>query len=235
MTARKFCQTRLIRQEADMQIFWVIITIVIISTVVGAVAKLLNNLNELNAARPNRGAGAGGGGGGSPVLKQANSDMDRFLAEIDRLRKKTADAPAPPQNQRATVPVAQPEKRPDRPKQRVRATEVTDMGFAQTVPDATTGPKAGDLPMASVISPYAAAANAHSYNNNANNAPAPRVTRFVARPRPIAKTPFAKSLTSLLCSPNGLAMAIVLQEILGPPKSRKKPNSGRQVFPPTVG
>src|SRR4051794_38159166 len=101
-------------------LFWLIIAIVIISTVVGAVAKLLNSMNEMNNAPRNRPAARAGGNGGGGVVRQSSSDMDRFLAEIDRLRRKNADAP---QHQRGeTVPVApvvQPAKQPDRPRARV--------------------------------------------------------------------------------------------------------------------
>ncbi len=51
--------------------------------------------------------------------------------------------------------------------------------------------------------------------------PTTRVTRLPQRPRPAPKTPFAKHLTTLLATPHGLAAAIVLQEILGPPKCRR--------------
>ena len=51
------------------QFFWVVLVIVIISTVVGAVAKMLNNMNELNAQRPRPPARPeGGGGGGTSML-----------------------------------------------------------------------------------------------------------------------------------------------------------------------
>lgn len=209
------------------QFIWVIIAIVIISTIVGAVAKLLNNLNEMNAARGNAAGKAAGGargagqpranantGGGGAVVRQSTSDMDRFLAEIDRLRKKTAEAPQQSSNQAPAAPVVQPARQPDRPRPRVVAEVVDntreDRGFAPTVPTATTGPKAGDLPMATVVTPP-----------SGTGAPATRVTRLASRPRPVAKTPFAKNLTSLLNSGQGLALAIVLQEVLGPPKSKK--------------
>ena len=208
-----------------MQLFWIIIAIVIISTVVGAVAKLLNNLNEMNNAPRNRPparpeGGAGGGGGG--VVRQSSSDMDRFLAEIDRLRKKNADAPPPARGESApAAPVVQPAKQPEKPRARVvaelaeAAPRPTDTGFGPPVvpmaPAATTGPKAGDLPMASVVTPPAG-----------TGAPATRVTRIAGRARPIAKTPFAKNLTTLLNSGQGLALAIVLSEVLGPPRSKKE-------------
>jgi hypothetical protein len=204
-------------------VFWIIIAIVILSTVVGAVAKLLNSLNEMNAARARPGAAGGsegggggsgsGGGGGGTVLRQSGSDMDRFLAEIDRLRKKTAEAPPPPPGQAPAAPVVQPEKRQDRPRPRVvaeLADKIPDMGFPQAPPAAPTGPRPSDLPVATVVTPP-----------SSTGAPATRVTRLAGRPRPVAKTPFAKNLTALLGTGQGLALAVVLQEVLGPPKCHK--------------
>ena len=141
--------------------------------------------------------------------------MDRFLAEIDRLRKKTAEAPPPPPNQAPAAPVVQPEKRPDKPRPRVVA-EVAelpkqDLGFAAPQPPAPPASKPGELPVASVVAPP-----------STTGAPATRITRFAGRARPVAKTPFAKNLTSLLATSQGLALAIVLQEVLGPPPSKKR-------------
>lgn len=220
---------------------WAVI-IIILSVAVAAVAKVLNNLNENNIGknRPQRNAGDGSGGGN---VRQTKSDMDRFLAEIDRLRKKNTESPsaAPnrPANKQAPVaPVVQPSRQSERPRARVVA-EVAepsradrdrsdrerdreriereraerdrpDQGFVVTAPDATTGPKPYDLPTASVVTPP-----------SGTGAPATRVTRIASRPRPVAKTPFAKSLTGLLNSGQGLALAIVLQEILGPPRGRR--------------
>jgi len=209
--------------------FWVVLVIVIISTVVGAVAKMLNNMNEMNAQRNARPPARAEGGGGGGTVRQSSSDMDRFLAEIDRLRKKNADAPPPQPGQPAPVaPVVQPTKQPDRPRPRVVAelaesASRPDHGFA-TPPTATqppplpplpplpTGPRAGDLPVAAVVTPP-----------SGTGAPvATRVTRIASRPRPVPKTDFARNLTGLLNAGQGLAMAIVLQEILGPPKCQKR-------------
>jgi hypothetical protein len=207
-------------------LFWIVLTIIVISTLVGAVAKMLNNMNEMNAPRNRPPArAAGGAGGGGAARQQQGSDMDRFLAEIDRLRKKNAEAAPPPQGQVPVAPVVQPVKQADRPRTRVvaelaeparRASDrgperPTDQGFGPPiVPDATTGPKAGDLPVATVV-PLP----------SGTGAPATKVTRIANRPRPVAKTPFAKNLTTLLNSGQGLALGIVLQEILGAPKSKR--------------
>jgi hypothetical protein len=201
-------------------LFWLIIAIVIISTVVGAVAKLLNSMNEMNNAPRNRPAARAGNGGGG-VVRQSSSDMDRFLAEIDRLRRKNADAPQPQRGETVPVaPVVQPSKQPERPRARVVAelaeaqARPTDTGFGPpivpTAPAATTGPKAGDLPTATVVT-----------SPSGTGAPASKVTRLMLRPRIAPKTPFAKNLTTLLGSGQGLALAVVLSEVLGPPKSRK--------------
>ena len=203
-----------------MQLFWLVIIIVIISTVVGAVAKLLNNLNEMNAPRHRPAARPGGGGAGG-VVRQSSSDMDRFLAEIDRLRRKNAEASPPQRGESVPVaPVVQPAKPAEKPRARVVAElaeaqpRPTDTGFGPpvvpTAPAATTGPKAGDLPVATVVTPPIG-----------TGAPATKVTRLMLRPRPAPKTPFAKNLTTLLGTGQGLALAIVLSEVLGPPKCRK--------------
>lgn len=197
-------------------LFWIIITIVIISTVVGAVARLLNSMNELNNAPRNRAPARPEGGGG--VVRQSSSDMDRFLAEIDRLRKKHADASTTPRGEEIPVaPVVQPARQSDRPRTRVVA-EIAepascqpDTGFGPPALSAqTTGPKAGDLPLATVVSPL-----------TGTGVPTTRVTKLSGRARPSAKTPFAKNLTSILNSGQGLALAVVLQEILGPPRSKQ--------------
>jgi hypothetical protein len=202
-------------------LFWLIIAIVIISTVVGAVAKLLNSMNEMNNAPRNRPAARGGNGGG--VVRQSSSDMDRFLAEIDRLRRKNADAPQPQRGETVPVaPVVQPTKQPDRPRARVVAElaeaqpRPTDTGFGPPVvptqPTPTTGPKAGDLPTATVVT---------TPSGTGTTTQPTKVTRLMLRPRNAPKTPFAKNLTTLLGSGQGLALAVVLSEVLGPPKSRK--------------
>ncbi|VTU02364.1 unnamed protein product [Gemmataceae bacterium] len=210
-----------------MGIFWIILAIVIISTVVGAVSKLINGLNEMNNAPRARGgnprAANPPANRGAAGARQANSDMDRFLAEIDRLRKKSGDAPQPQQNQNQApvVPVVQPVKAPERSRSRVTAELAeappprADGGFTQyfpaAAPAATARPaELAMLQTATVVAPA-----------SSTGAPATRVTRLATRPRPAAKTPLAKNLTALLNSGQGLAMAIVLQEVLGPPKSKK--------------
>lgn len=203
-----------------MGVFWIIIAIIIISSLVGALAKFLNNMNELQAGRNRPPAGAGPApGGGGPVVRQSTTDMDRFLAEIDRLRRKNAEAAAPPAGAPPVAPVVQPPKAPERQRSRVVAELVEpvsrpDLGFVTTPPSPPgelPPPRPGALPVATVVTPP-----------SETGAPATRVTRIAGRPRPAAKTPFAKNLTTILNSGQGLALAIVLQEILGPPVCKKR-------------
>jgi len=209
-----------------------IIVIVIISAVVGAIAQFLNKLGEMNAQN-RRPAGAAPRAEGGAV-RQADRDMDRFLAEIDRLRRKNAAETAEQQRPAApAVPVARPVARSaERPRPRVVAElaeprPATDaQGF--TAPPAAppspilpsqpatsayaTSPPAEALPVATLVTPPAAGTGAQA---------APRVTRLAQRPRPTPKTPLARNLTGLLGSGQGVALAIILQEVLGPPRARK--------------
>ncbi|MBX9628038.1 MAG: hypothetical protein K2X82_29840, partial [Gemmataceae bacterium] len=73
------------------------------------------------------------------------------------------------------------------------------------------GARPEDLPVAAVVTP-----------TSSTGAPATSITRFAGRPRPAAKTALGKDLTALLGSANGVAMAVILQEVLGPPKSKRR-------------
>lgn len=246
-----------------------IIIFVVVSIVVGVIAKLLNGLAEANAVRraeeerqarsermeraaararaaederaerPRPVAAVARPGGEHPggTVRTSNPDMDRFLAEIDRLRRKAATNPGPPPAQPGAAvpvtPVVQPTKSPqaDKPRARVVA-ELAEQPSASgpsfgTSPQAPqrAAPVAGqveELPVAQVLKA-----------TSSTGAPATKVTRFTPRPRPTSKTNFGKNLTALLASNQGVAMAIVLQEILGPPKSKQ--NAAKHEPPPPHG
>lgn len=248
-----------------------ILVLVVISTVIGAVAKLLNNLAdaaanrraeddrraraermEKNAARaraaederaerPNRAAPAApttehtGG-----TVKPANSEMDRFLAEIDRLRRKAAVNPDPPAAQPGSAAPVAPVVQPIRPATADRPRRVV----AELAPPTPTAPVVA--PIASPVSPPTGGGASFGTSPQAptrsapvaaqveqlpvaqvlrttssTGAPATKVTRFGPRARPTDKTNFGKNLAALLSSGQGAAMAVVLMEVLGPPKSKK--------------
>lgn len=211
-----------------------IITIVVISAVVGAIAQFLNKLNEANAPPPRRPAPRRNGNGGG-AGRAADKDMDRFLAEIDRLRRKNAEAgdqqqARPERRPSPAAPVAQPvaPRSGERPRVRVvaelaepqtAATRRVDLSAMAAPPLAvlpgTLSPDARDtrpeaLPVAAVVAP-----------TSATGAPATRVTRLPQRERPAPKTDLARNLTGLLNSGQGVAMAIILLEVLGPPKCKQ--------------
>jgi hypothetical protein len=229
------------------------IVLVLISTVVGAVVKMLNNLAEAAAARraeeerraradrmeraadraraaqderaerpttrPAPAPSAHSGG----TVRPANSDMDRFLAEIDRLRRKqasTPDAPAQPGSAPPVAPVVQPLRPPAAEKPRPRV--VAELAEAPPAPGFTAAPQAPAraAPVAAQVEELPVA-TVQPRPAGLTGAPATRVTRLGARPRPASKTNFGKNLTALLGSGQGVAMAVVLQEILGPPKAKK--------------
>jgi hypothetical protein len=235
---------------------WVIIALILISSAVGAIAKVLNNLAEQQAARravqerearaermrqaaerarasederaerPKAAPAAREPEHTGGAVKPATSDMDRFLAEIDKLRRKAALAPtAPPAGAAPVAPVVQPIKPPaDKPKRAVA--ELADpppaagpppplpSGFSSPHGPARAAPEAAQveqLPVAAVLRPIA----------SGTGAGATKVTKLPTRARPASKTNFGKNLTALLASGQGVALAVVMQEILGPPKAKK--------------
>ena len=257
-----------------------ILVLVVISTVVGAVAKVLNNLAdsaanrraeedrrarsermERNAARarasederaerPNRAAApaaAASEAHSGGAVRPATSEMDRFLAEIDRLRRKAAVSPDPspaqPGSAAPVAPVVQPIKpaNADRPRPRMVAELADPMSTVPTGAPVVTPAQPGGGGASFGTSPQAPTRNAPVAGQveqlpvatvlrttSSTGAPATKVTLFTKRPRPAARTDFGKNLTALLASGQGVAMAVVLQEILGPPKAKKNAAAEKQ-------
>lgn len=132
---------------------------------------------------------------------RGSGEIDRFLAEIDKLRQK-AESPVKAAPVKV-VPVA-----------KVVAPKVEPAPFV--VPTAFTTPRVTqpEAPIARAVPP----------------APPPRpaapggaaAAKAAARGTPIPGTPFGKNLTALLSSKQSLPMAVVLHEVLGPPKARRR-------------
>ena len=193
-----------------------IVAIVVITAIVGAIARFLNKLNEANAPAPRNVRG--------DVPRQTQKDMDRFLAEIDRLRKKNAGEPEP--TAAKPVPEAKPAKarpvsnkpsRPDRAKPARPMAEVVEppkRKRVDTSPMETSPPKSNpaSLPVATVVGGMAPKAGAPM---------AARMSKLAALPGSKPNSRLDTSLATLLASRNGLALAVVLQEVLGPPKCKK--------------
>jgi hypothetical protein len=186
---------------------WIVFGIVIvILAVITTVSQVLKGQQE--AARPARRARARSPQGNG--VRSSTGDIDRFLQEIDRLRKRPADTAEPgPRAKtrstaspaRSTVPVVEP----------VRARRV----------EQTPAPRIEQLPVASV------APTAVRRLPAAAQPPAPAGTTIAAlgqvatsTGRGGPRTPFARNLVALLTSPQSMPMAVVLHEVLGQPKCK---------------
>jgi len=196
--------------------------------------KELKRRESLPAAVPTRGP--------VPQARPGVSDVDRFLQEIDRLRQRGAGgggpaAPAAPAPVLAPKQKAKPLPVPTiAPKKKVRLSEEAEPApFVTTAPElaqrSTVRPNQSlleDLPTATVVG-----ASPPLPPPRSTDAPAASVvTRPL--PRPISShatrvtrvsvptTPFGRQLMALLASPQSLPVAVVLTEILGQPKCRKR-------------
>jgi hypothetical protein len=200
----------------------VFVVIVVLSAVIGAVSQVLKNQQQAEQARAARARAANRGGDADRDRREGRSsgDIDRFLEEIDKLRRKSAAGgkAEPP----SAAPVA---KRATRPTADVPTVERTRKPRLADEPDRsfpapsavgdrppptsrpTPPPRLEDLPVAPVIGPAV-----------------PPLARaaVTAPPRPAtSKTEFGKQLAALLGSKTGVPMAVVLQEVLGPPKCKR--------------
>lgn len=223
-------------------LFWIILGIIVLSSVVGVIAKALSNFQEqqqqqMGRPRPARPV-AGEEEGGAAEQKE----MERFLAELDRLRgkkenaRKSSASPAVP----AIVPAKKPQRTrrvivepivapppspppppppppPPLPSRAAGGAELMmpDQFGARSTPPPPPPPPPS-LPAAAPITTTAA-----TTPSGETGAPATQVTRFAPRARPAPKTPLAKNLTTLLSTGQGLALAVILQEVLSPPKCRR--------------
>ena len=205
----------------------VFLLIVVVSAIIGAVSQMMKN-----AQAPPPPARRG------RRPQQTGDEIDKFLEEIDRLRKKKeSDADGPPTARPVARPARgarpQPPARPataaDRaPTHRVRASEgaafvpskvtrrssgpsrsLMDVDPAASMPTPVddilggTMPRLEDLPAAAPIRPSATAG----------------IDKDNLRPE---QSEFAKTLVALLTGKHGLPMAVAMQEILNPPKSKRR-------------
>lgn len=177
----------------------IVVILMIISGVISVISAVLKQANAPQPVRPRPNAGG---------VKANANDIDKFLEEIDRLRRKKAGEAAPPA--RREPPVAKPVGRGRPP-------------VARPVPTATSAPlpsRVEDLPTAVpvAISVPASEAPPPAMPSRGGAMIVPTVT---VRDRPVSSSAFGRQLVSLIGSPQGLPLAIVLQEILGPPKSKR--------------
>jgi hypothetical protein len=167
--------------------------------VVWIVQYILRNRENEEPVRAPRGKAAD-----RPPNRSAGSEIDRFLQEIERMKKKSAeDRPESPKANRGPLPkVVAAVAKPPRVRPVAPRVQVADAQAVPIIPlerlSASTAPAAiravGTLPTA----PKAV----------------PQARRLLS--------PALEGALSLLRSPQSAASAIVLNEILSPPKCRRR-------------
>lgn len=197
-----------------------VMLIVIAGTIIGAISQVLKNAQQPARGAANRPRGGGGG------VRSSSNDIDRFLEEIDRLRKKKADGGDPPvakpvkaRPKPTAVPV--PETAPVRSTRRIEATAApTGPAFTPTVVQVRELPAAVPVVSAS-DSPYTPQ-TPRALHRQGYAPVAPTGGSVVTiRARVAPKSEFGRGLMAMLANPQSAAMAVVLQEVLGPPKCKQ--------------
>jgi cytoskeletal protein RodZ len=165
-----------------------------------------------------------------PVVRRAGpktggSDIDRFLQEIDKLRAggkpppKVAPKPVPPPPKLA--PQAKKIRLGDQaaPSFKTTAAPVAASVPARIVVPAGTGAADDDLPVATVVGQDRSSAILSAGVSVATIATIVRPTDAGFR---VAKSPIATKVAELLSRPESAAVAVALNEILGPPKCKRR-------------
>jgi hypothetical protein len=190
-----------------MNIGLIVLGVVILIAVVSAISQMVKSQEEANP-RDRRPRGGRSGDG----VRTSSGDIDRFLQEIDRLRKKGAPAPVAEKPRpvakpaRQAIPVVEPTRRRREPEPAI--------------------PRGDDLPVAAVVPPAARQARAAKM---APPDPAQPHAQTIAglgrvggRPAaPVPQTEAGRQLIALLRNPQTVPLAVLLQEVLGPPKCKR--------------
>jgi hypothetical protein len=163
---------------------WIVPVVVLIVWLISTILKSRERDEPVRPRQP--GANAG---------RKPTGDIDRFLQEIDRLRRKSADEQA---SQPPRVRPAPPPPPRVRPVTRAR----------QPLAEAVVVEAAPVVTPAAVIAPALAAQP-------------PAATRVTRPSAELRQAPGVAPALHLLRSPRTLASAVVLHEVLGPPKCKR--------------
>lgn len=191
--------------------------IIVLMSVLGYLTQVLKRAAEKRQMERDRGRATEERARRDPPrepIRTGSSDIDRFLRAVDAQRQKGGPAPRPAPK-KADVPTATPVRRP-------RLAEATAPVFPEAkkkAPPAKVAPVVpDDLPVATVVGGLAAApvvtAPAQLAKPQRASAAPPAASAAPA-------TPFGRQFAGLLKGPNALALAVALQEVLGPPKCKK--------------
>lgn len=150
----------------------------------------------------------------NPNLSSQNA-LDRHIQAVEAQRQRPLPAarPAP----RATlVPTVQPARRK-------RADDApTVFPQAKRRGDVPPPPVPDDLPMATVVTPRGSVPTAAPVQR------AEKAATLTASKSTKSATPFGRQLSALLSSKDATALAVILHEVLGPPKCRQQTGAGGQ-------
>jgi hypothetical protein len=189
---------------------WIVVTVIIVIAVVSAIAQTIKNQQEKEQTPRRRSTRPRQSGEG---VRTGASDMDRFLQEIEKLRKRSAEGggeePKKPQKAKPGKPVP----------------TVVPVKRKRTDPVPTVSPARVDrLPTATVLNvPPPMPSLPTPPEPSPITTPLPTDSPVVSRrPQPVGTTPFAKGLLGLLSQKQSLPMAVVLVEVLGPPKCQQQ-------------
>jgi hypothetical protein len=148
------------------------------------------------------------------AVRTGASDIDRYLRAVDAQRQRTAPS-ARPAATAAPVPTVTPTRRP-------RPSDAPAVAF----PEAKAKPPAkapvslpDDLPVARVVAEPTTSVTAPA--QLAKLAKPMRASAAPEKPRSEPVSPFMKQLQGVLKGPDAAAMAVVLSEVLGPPKGKR--------------
>ena len=186
----------------------IFIAIVVISSTIGAVSRWLKNQQQEEQARLAR--ERSGNRAARPEVRTGTDTIDRYVAEIERLRQRKAGGAAPAQRA-PTPPVVKPVVR------KARVVDGTPAVAKPTQRARAAPPRVEDLPVAPVVS---------------RPPPPPVVTpggSLFPQPGDLTTRPeiTAEKLTqvppflALLSSPKGLATAMAISIVLGPPRCKQ--------------
>lgn len=145
----------------------------------------------------------------NPTVSSRN-DLDRYIQAVEAQRQRPVPAARPSQRPNP-VPTVQPAR-----KKATRSDDVPTAFPAAKTRGATPPPVVpDDLPMATVVTPRGSVPTAAPVQRpeKAATLTASKSTR--------SNTPFARRLVALLSSRDATALAVVLHEVLGPPKCRQ--------------
>jgi len=160
-----------------------------------------------------------------PGPKTGGSDIDRFLQEIDKLRgggkpgPKAAPKPPPPPPK--VAPLAKKVRLGDQAAPTFKTT-AAPVAEARRKPAPTSQGTADDeLPVATVVGQEQARSSPIT-TAGVSVATIATITRPTDAGFRTAKTAIASKITELLANPESAAVAVALNEILGPPKCKRR-------------